>query len=295
MHPLCDEWHVPLRVQAQVHPPAGSRCRHQGLRLSLAVAARDTEKGQSRWILDMGASMHLCGQTTAGERTEVAHSIILDIASGQIDVRNGVCAGVEDIGRRITCAEMPCEVQALSIGKLCFENGFSMAWRPLEPRPDFIDLAGNSIPVSVQNFVPLLIGGTGEKSGSAVPVYDAGTSGDGGGSEAGKCFMDVSSIGHAPAADSWERVVNDRWPMDDEAVDDELGKPPIKPEVYGDDFDEVALRVNREGDVDSIGHKATHLPMASKSPSRRRPESRMTMVTAESGPSGRASTWTTSS
>lgn len=99
---------------------------------SIAVAARDAAHGEPRWILDTGASVHLCGKAISGERIDLEQPVMLETANGQITVRDVIRADIESIGKGVACAEIPRDLQALSIGQLCAQDGFSLAWRPCE-------------------------------------------------------------------------------------------------------------------------------------------------------------------
>lgn len=50
--------------------------------------------------------------------------------------------------------------------------------------------------------------------------------------------------------------------MDEEALDDAGSDAPIRLELHGDEVDNVVLRVNRVGEVDSVRQKAARLPMS---------------------------------
>lgn len=72
-------------------------------------------------------------------------------------------APVGSIRAEVTCEEMACGVQALSIGKHCADGGFGLAWKPFESCPDFLDPLGNPCPITVENLAPLMLaGGSGQ-------------------------------------------------------------------------------------------------------------------------------------
>lgn len=176
-------------------------------------------------------------------------NICLETANGPIDMQNEVRAWVGGLGRDVACAETPCDVQALCIGKLRAEEGFSLTWRPFDPVPDLHDPVWQAIRVDVENFVPVLVGSNVCEKLTALPA---------GGRSGGDSdirpelddFEGISSVEDKIEPDSWERVVGEWHPMDHEAIDDLGEVPPTIMEKYDDDVDAVVLRINRAGEFD---------------------------------------------
>lgn len=160
------------------HPTTPSAAGRSSGMFSIAMTAKDKKQVSDRWIIDIGASMHLCGSTTVGEQIALAEPVVLETANGQVKIQRGIRTNTAGIGKNLVCAEMPCDVQSLSLGKLCAEDGFSLAWRPLEapgpPRP-----LGEYAACTVENFVPLLTEHMSRGRGMALPSAEV-ASPDGG-------------------------------------------------------------------------------------------------------------------
>lgn len=165
-----------LSLRSERHLPVGGRCKYLrppsigaaprgSAAPSIAVAARDTNYSDKRWILDTGTSVHRFGKSVEGERVYLEHQVTLETANGHNTVSDGVRMDIEGVAQAIVCAKMPCDAQALSIGRLCAEDGFSMSWKPFEVRPEFLGPSGKPLDVVVENFVPLLSGGEGRGGG----------------------------------------------------------------------------------------------------------------------------------
>lgn len=92
-------------------------------------------------------------------------------------VQDGTRTHVEGLGHKAERADSACEVPTLSIGKLCAEDGFRLTWKPFAPSPDILDAAGNPLPVTVENLVPMLKGDGGRKRLAAFPAEGAPVAG----------------------------------------------------------------------------------------------------------------------
>lgn len=98
-----------------VRPPQTGAGTRASAVPSIVVAATETEHSDPRWILDTGASVHLCGKAVNGQIIDLEPPVTLETANGQITVSDGVRIDIEGVGKGIPCAKMPCDVQALSI------------------------------------------------------------------------------------------------------------------------------------------------------------------------------------
>ena len=126
---------------------------------AVAKACVGSPKGPNRFILDSGASFHIISRTDLTE--DQIKSIYKMDAAIEIETVNGTVSTTEVVDlvllglwdHEITAIVVDGSPPLISLGRLCFLNGFSFKW-PKSRCPKLFTPDGFPIPLEIDEFVP---------------------------------------------------------------------------------------------------------------------------------------------
>ena len=111
-------------------------------------------------LLDTGACNHLIGIDAVGHLKEhirdSANPLELDTATGKLDVNRCIDLWIQELNLELTAYILENNPGALSVGRLCIDNGFEFWWPAHSYTPVLQSSDGTKIFLRVDNYTPEL-------------------------------------------------------------------------------------------------------------------------------------------
>ena len=128
---------------------------------------------EREFVVDSGASMHMISEKdlNSSEMDTLTKSCSLTTvitANGEVQTHEKATVYVKELDTFLTMNVLENTPAALSLGKLCDENGYSYEW--INGQKPHLIKNGNRIPCNTENFVPIAVPGLSNSSSRSPPT-----------------------------------------------------------------------------------------------------------------------------